>query len=86
MTTRFLQNWILKICLIYKIEIYDKLIKKYADYEQDVIKIMMTNYVYLQYGYDREGIRAAINKINIEDNTEFQEIRKRDEAILIVHF
>lgn len=71
----------MKTILNYQIEIYEKLIKEYPDYEPDVIEIMMTDYVYLEYGYDREAVRAAINKINIQDDQEFQEIMKRIDSI-----
>lgn len=42
---------------------------------------MVTDYVYLEYGYDREAIRAAINKNNIQEDPEFTEIMKRIESI-----
>jgi hypothetical protein len=42
---------------------------------------MVTDYVYLEYGYDREAIRAAINKINLNEDPEFNDIMKRIENI-----
>jgi hypothetical protein len=42
---------------------------------------MVTDYVYLEYGFDREAIRAAINNNNLLDDPEFSEIMARIESI-----
>lgn len=42
---------------------------------------MVTDHVYLEYGYDREAIRAAINKYFNKDDIEFDEIIERLENI-----
>lgn len=42
---------------------------------------MVTDYVYLEYGFDREAIRAAILKHNIKEDPEFGEILRWLESI-----
>jgi hypothetical protein len=42
---------------------------------------MVTDYVYSYYGFDREAIRAAIMKHNIQEDPEFSEILKWLESI-----
>jgi hypothetical protein len=37
---------------------------------------MVTDYVYLEYGYDREAIRAAIIKNNIQEDPHFKDVLK----------
>ncbi len=41
---------------------------------------MVTDYVYSEYGYDREAIRASINKNNIQEDQQFMNILKRIES------
>ena len=38
---------------------------------------MVTDYVYSEYGYDREAIRAAIIKNNIQEDPQFKDILKK---------
>lgn len=42
---------------------------------------MVTDSMYMEYGYDREAIRAAIETCNIKDDPEFTETVKRIESI-----
>jgi hypothetical protein len=71
----------LKLILTYQCEIYEKLVREYQNYEPDIIEIMVTDHVYIEYGYDRETIRAAIMKSNIQDDPEFEEIIKRMDSL-----
>jgi hypothetical protein len=42
---------------------------------------MVTDYVYLEYGFDREAIRAAVIKHNIQEDVDFSEILRWLESI-----
>ncbi len=38
----------------------------------EVLKIVVIDYVYLEFGYDKEALRAAIIKWNVDEDEEFE--------------
>ena len=41
---------------------------------------MVADYVHLEYGYEREGIKSFISQMNLDDDIECREILNRVEA------
>jgi hypothetical protein len=71
----------LKLVLNYQSEVYESLIRKYPNYKADVIEIMVADFVYKEYGYDREAIRAGIIEYKIQDDPEFKDVLSKIHAI-----
>ena len=36
-----------------------------------MIEVMVTDYTYIEYGFDREAIKSAMNKLNVYDSDSF---------------
>jgi len=63
--------------LQYQCEIYEKLINQFPSYEIDLVEIMVTDHVYLEYGLDREAIKAAIKKFSLYQDDEFIKVKSK---------
>ena len=64
----------LKNILLFQLETYQSLINQYPDYNNDVLEIIVTDTVYSEFGFDKEAIRAAIQKHEIHNDKSFDEI------------
>eukprot|EP00340_Litonotus_pictus_P000604 CAMPEP_0170519478 /NCGR_PEP_ID=MMETSP0209-20121228/4878_1 /TAXON_ID=665100 ORGANISM="Litonotus pictus, Strain P1" /NCGR_SAMPLE_ID=MMETSP0209 /ASSEMBLY_ACC=CAM_ASM_000301 /LENGTH=459 /DNA_ID=CAMNT_0010805373 /DNA_START=407 /DNA_END=1786 /DNA_ORIENTATION=+ len=70
----------LKNILQFQLESCQELMQKYPDLNNDVLEIIVTDTTYSEYGFDREAIRAAIQKHEIYNDHSFEEIiNKLDE-------
>ncbi len=49
--------------------------------KQNILRVVLTDYVYLEFGYDKEALRAAMNKWNVEEDDEFEEYSNALEVI-----
>ena len=38
----------------------------------DIIEVMVIDHTYTEYGYDREAIKSAMNKLNVYDSESFE--------------
>ena len=43
----------------------------------DIIEVIVIDYTYIEYGFDREAMKAAEIKHSIEEDPEFQECLKK---------
>jgi hypothetical protein len=64
----------LKNILLFQLETYQSLLDNYIGLSNDVYEIIVTDTVYSEYGFDKEAIRAAIQKHEIYNDKSFDEI------------
>lgn len=64
----------LKNILNFQLETYQDLMNKYQELSNDVLEIIVTDTVYSEFGFDREAIRAAIQKHDIYKDKSFEEV------------
>lgn len=64
----------LKKILKFQIELFKELQGKHPDLTNEVLEIIVTDHIYYEYGFDKEAIRAAIEKHQIDSDKSFDEL------------
>lgn len=64
----------LKDILRFQIESFQELSEKYPNLNNEILEVMVTDTVYSKFGFDKEAIRGAIQKHEIDTDQSFEEI------------
>ena len=67
----------LKNILQFQFDCFRDIKNNYADLKPEVMEIIVIDKVYAEYGFDKEAVRAAINKHNIHNDSTFEDILKK---------
>jgi hypothetical protein len=67
----------LKNILQFQLEAFNELKKEYPDLKPEVMEIIVIDKVYGEFGFDKEAIRAAIQKHQVNSDSSFEIIMKK---------
>ena len=67
----------LKNILIFQIEVFNNFSSTNPDLSHEVLEIIVTDKTYAEFGFDKDAIRSAINKHQVESDEDFENIFER---------
>lgn len=64
----------LKSILEFQLQTFEDYSQKYPQLSQDALEVVVTDKMYIEYGFDKEAVKAAISKHQVYDDSLFEEI------------